>query len=108
MFEGFDGWLRVDDEPYSVSEFLERTNFTLERELSEITLEGEVGSFKINQGKWVFFDLKDDSSSVSCFFAPTPVGGKVKRWHENRSARSTQGDALGEVFSDDSTDYSAR
>lgn len=78
MFEGFDGWLRVDDKPYSVSEFLERTNFTLERELSEITLEGEVGSFKINQGKWVFFDLKDDSSSVSCFLPLHQLAVKLR------------------------------
>lgn len=67
MFDGFDGWLRIKDKPYSVSEFLERTNFTLERELGEITIEGEVGSFKINQGKWVFFDLKENEASVNCF-----------------------------------------
>lgn len=67
MFDGFDGWLRVKDKPYSVGEFLERTNFTLERELGEITIEGEVGSFKVNQGKWVFFDLKENEASVNCF-----------------------------------------
>lgn len=70
MFDGFDGWLRVKDKPYSVGEFLERTNFTLERELGEITIEGEVGSFKVNQGKWVFFDLKENEASVNCFLPP--------------------------------------
>lgn len=68
MFAGFDGWLRVDDDkPYSVSEFIERANVTLDRDLGEITIEGEVGSFKVNQRKWVFFDLKENDASVSCF-----------------------------------------
>lgn len=67
MFEGFDGWLRPKDKPYSVSEFLERTNVCLDRELCDIVVEGEVSGFKVNQGKWVFFDLKEDDASVSCF-----------------------------------------
>ena len=28
---------------------------------------GEVANFKINQGKWVFFDLKDDTGILNCF-----------------------------------------
>jgi exodeoxyribonuclease VII large subunit len=32
-----------------------------------VIVEGEVASFKVNQGKWVFFDLKDREASVSCF-----------------------------------------
>jgi exodeoxyribonuclease VII large subunit len=32
-----------------------------------ITVVGEVANFKVNQNKWVFFDLKDDESSLSCF-----------------------------------------
>lgn len=68
MFAGFDGWLRIDDDkPYSVSEFIERANVALDRDLGEITIEGEVGSFKVNQRKWVFFDLKENDASVSCF-----------------------------------------
>lgn len=75
MFEGFDGWLRVDDEigqpsaerPLSVSEFIEQCNFSLETEYDNVLIEGEVASFKINQGKWVFFDLKEGDSSINCF-----------------------------------------
>lgn len=73
MFEGFDGWLRAKDDnsteekPYQVSELIQRCNFALERELGETLVEGEVASFKVNQGKWVFFDLKEGESSVSCF-----------------------------------------
>ena len=77
MFEGFDGWLRVKDapeldvKPYTVSEFISHCSFILEREFSDIYVEGEVANFKINQGKWVFFDLKDETSSVNCFL---PLG----------------------------------
>ena len=30
-------------------------------------IEGEVASFKVNQGKFIFFDLKDSGASVGCF-----------------------------------------
>ena len=52
---------------FSVSEFLAVVNQTLEYAYPTVAIEGEVSGFKINQGKWVFFDLKDDESSVSCF-----------------------------------------
>ena len=52
---------------FSVSEFLAVVNQTLEYAYSSVVIEGEVSGFKINQGKWVFFDLKDEESSVSCF-----------------------------------------
>ena len=42
-------------------------NQTLEYAYSSVMVTGEVSSFKVNQGKWVFFDLKDEESSVSCF-----------------------------------------
>ena len=49
------------------TEFIAVTNQTLEYSFSDTLIEGEVASFKINQGKWVFFDLKDEESSISCF-----------------------------------------
>lgn len=72
MFEGFDGWLRAKDDngeerPYSVSEFIDYCNAMLNRDFDDILIEGEVASFKVNQGKWVFFDLKDKEFSVNCF-----------------------------------------
>ena len=53
--------------PLTVSEFLDVTNRTLKGTFPRVTIEGEINSFKVNQGKWVFFDLKDESSSVNCF-----------------------------------------
>lgn len=52
---------------FSVSEFLAVVNQTLEYAYPSAVIEGEVSGFKINQGKWVFFDLKDEESSVPCF-----------------------------------------
>jgi exodeoxyribonuclease VII large subunit len=51
----------------SVSDFIALTNQTLEYAYPNIEIEGEVASFKINQGKFVFFDIKDDQASVGCF-----------------------------------------
>ena len=49
------------------TEFLAVVNQTLEYAYSAVTIVGEIASFKVNQGKWVFFDIKDEESSVSCF-----------------------------------------
>ncbi|MBR3322114.1 exodeoxyribonuclease VII large subunit [Candidatus Saccharibacteria bacterium] len=49
------------------TEFLSVVNQTLEYAYTRVTIVGEVASFKVNQGKWVFFDIKDEESSVSCF-----------------------------------------
>lgn len=51
----------------SVSDFIALTNQTLEYAYPTVVIEGEVASFKINQGKYVFFDLKDSEASVGCF-----------------------------------------
>lgn len=50
-----------------VSEFVALTNQTLEYAYPSIEVEGEVASFKVNQNKYVFFDIKDESASVGCF-----------------------------------------
>ncbi|MBR2710360.1 exodeoxyribonuclease VII large subunit [Candidatus Saccharibacteria bacterium] len=52
---------------FTPSEFIATVNQTLEYAYSEVVIEGEVASFKVNQGKWIFFDVKDAEASVSCF-----------------------------------------
>lgn len=49
------------------TDLISMINQTLEYAYSSVMVTGEVSSFKVNQGKWVFFDLKDEESSVSCF-----------------------------------------
>lgn len=53
----------------TVSQFVDICNQTLDTAFPEIILKGEISSFKINQGKWVFFDLKDEESSINCFMS---------------------------------------
>lgn len=48
----------------SVSEFIEQVNGII---AGEFIVEGEVSQYKISQGKWIFFDLKDDKAVVNCF-----------------------------------------
>lgn len=52
---------------FSVSDFIAVVNQTLEYAYPSIEIEGEVASFKINQDKFVFFDIKDSGGSVGCF-----------------------------------------
>lgn len=68
---------QVEEQIYSVSEFVGILNQNLEYSYPEIIVTGEVSSFNINQNKWVFFDIKDSESSLSCFMSiyqlKTPV-----------------------------------
>ena len=57
----------MDSPTFSVSDFLASVNQTLEYAYPTVAVVGEVASFKVNQNKYVFFDLKDESGSVSCF-----------------------------------------
>lgn len=57
----------MENEILTVSEFNALLNQTLSFAYPSVVIEGEVSSFKINQGKWVFFNLKDSDSTVSCF-----------------------------------------
>ena len=50
-----------------VSDFIAVFNQTMEYAFPVVEIEGEVASFKVNQGKFVFFDLKDAGGSVNCF-----------------------------------------
>lgn len=52
---------------FSVSDFQAVCNQIMENAFTGVVVEGEVASFKINQDKFVFFDLKDAQSSVGCF-----------------------------------------
>lgn len=52
---------------FSVSDLIASLNQTLEYAYPSVIVEGEVMSFKVNQGKYVFFDLKDASGSINCF-----------------------------------------
>ena len=54
---------------FSVSDFIAVINQTLEYAYPSVEIEGEVASFKVSQGKFVFFDIKDQGGSVGCFMS---------------------------------------
>jgi exodeoxyribonuclease VII large subunit len=51
----------------SVSDFVALTNQTLEYAFPGVAIEGEVSEYKVSQGKWIFFKLKDEESAIDCF-----------------------------------------
>lgn len=67
-----------------VKAFLDILNETMGFAFPSVTIEGEVSSFKVNQGKWVFFDLKDEEATLPCFIpiyqlkVPLEDGMKIK------------------------------
>lgn len=72
------------DQVIGVKAFLGVLNETLSFAFPAVIVEGEVSSFKVNQGKWVFFDLKDEDATLPCFMplyqlkVPLEDGMKVR------------------------------
>lgn len=52
---------------FSVTDFIASANQTFEYAYPSVIVQGEIESFKVNQGKFVFFNLKDEGASVGCF-----------------------------------------
>lgn len=49
----------LEPEVFTVGGFLDATNLVLGKLFGRVAIRGEVSEFKINQNKWVFFNLKD-------------------------------------------------
>lgn len=57
----------LSPEPISVSQFVELLNQTYEYVFPSVTIIGELANFRVSKNRWVYFDLKDDESSVKFF-----------------------------------------
>ncbi len=57
----------MDTVQLSVSDFVALVNQTLEYAYPTVAIVGEVAEFRVSQGKWVSFKLKDDESVIDCF-----------------------------------------
>tara|TARA_Y100001949_G_scaffold173558_1_gene179371 strand:+ start:896 stop:1987 length:1092 start_codon:yes stop_codon:yes gene_type:complete len=57
----------MENVPLTVSDFVALTNQTLEYAYPVVAVVGEVTEFKVSQGKWVSFKLKDSGAVISCF-----------------------------------------
>jgi exodeoxyribonuclease VII large subunit len=71
---------------FSVTDFIAHINDVLARswDAEELCVEGEVSGFRVSQGQWVSFDLKDDQGLVNIFMTvwqlrvPLEDGMKVR------------------------------
>jgi exodeoxyribonuclease VII large subunit len=57
----------METTPISVSDAIALINQTLEYAYPTLVVEGEVSSFKVNQSKFAFFDIKDATGTLPCF-----------------------------------------
>ncbi len=55
------------DVELSVSDFVDLLNQTLEYAYSGIVIVGELANLRVSKNRWVYFDLKDDHSTVKFF-----------------------------------------
>lgn len=51
----------------SPSNFVALLNQTLEFAYPSVVIEGELANFRVSKGRWVYFDIKDDTASVKFF-----------------------------------------
>jgi exodeoxyribonuclease VII large subunit len=51
----------------SPSDFVGLVNQTFEFAFPSVVIEGELANFRVSKNRWVYFDLKDDNSSVKFF-----------------------------------------
>jgi exodeoxyribonuclease VII large subunit len=56
-----------NDVELGVSEFVALLNQTLEFAYAGITITGELANFRVSKNRWVYFDLKDENSTVKFF-----------------------------------------
>ena len=63
---------------FSVSDFVAVFNQTIEYSYPLVRVVGEISSFKIAKGRWVYFDLKDELSKIRCFGAVQQLPGPME------------------------------
>lgn len=52
---------------YSVTDFVAVFNQTIQYAYPFVTIEGELSNFRVSKNRWVYFDLKDETSNVKFF-----------------------------------------
>lgn len=57
----------MDEAAFTVSEFVAVLNQTLEYAYQDVTVTGEIANFRVSKNRWIYFDLKDDQSTVRFF-----------------------------------------
>ena len=57
----------ADEIVLGVSDFVALLNQTLEYAYANVTITGELANLRVSKNRWVYFDLKDEMSSVKFF-----------------------------------------
>lgn len=57
----------MDSLVFSVSDFVAVLNQTLDYAYPDTAIIGEISNYRVSKNRWVYFDLKDEHSSVKCF-----------------------------------------
>jgi exodeoxyribonuclease VII large subunit len=68
----------MDELVLSVSDFVAVFNQTISYAYPSVVIEGELESFRISKGRWVYFNLKDDYSSVKFFGTVNQLPGPLE------------------------------
>ncbi len=68
----------MDDLVLTVSDFVAVFNQTISYAYPSVTIEGELESFRISKNRWVYFNLKDDYSSVKFFGTVNQLPGPLE------------------------------
>jgi exodeoxyribonuclease VII large subunit len=62
----------------SVSDFVALHNQVLEYAMPSVTIVGELANFRVSKNRWVYFDLKDEFSSVRFFGTVYALSGPLE------------------------------
>ena len=62
----------------SPTDFIAITNQVLETSFGFVYIQGELSSFRVSKGKWVYFDVKDENAKVSCFASIYALPGPLQ------------------------------
>lgn len=68
----------MNDVNFTVSEFVAVFNQTLEYAYPNVTVTGELANFRVSKNRWVYFDLKDEASTVKFFGSVYQLPGPLQ------------------------------
>lgn len=63
---------------YSVTDFVAICNQVLDVSFSAVQISGELANFKISKNRWIYFDLKDEHSSLRFFGTVYQLAGPLE------------------------------
>jgi exodeoxyribonuclease VII large subunit len=66
------------DPIFSVSQFVTVFNQSMEMMYPQVGVVGELANYRISKGRWVYFDLKDEKSSIKFFGSVSSLPGPLE------------------------------